>query len=147
MALKLNERIVVGIGHPFLSDDRAGMEVVAALQARKVKVNTAVLHSSGLAVLETILGYDEAVIVWTCKTGLPAGTVLETTPSISENRHHIPESLNLIFKTGNEQFPDQMPSKITIFQVEAEDLSSFSNHCTPAVNHAVNYVVDRIQKN
>lgn len=145
MSSKLNACIVVGIGNPLLTDDRAGLEVVAALQADNVNVNTAVLHSNGLAVLDTILGYDKAVIVHACKIGLPPGTVLETTADLFSDIGNAPEPFDCVFKAGNVRFPELMPSQITIFQVEAEDLSNFSNHCTPIVSHAVSDVVNRIQ--
>ena len=77
MAKNPNGCIVVGIGNPLLKDDRAGIEVVEALKARNSKVNTAILHSCGVDILNTILGYDEAVIVDACQMGIAPGTVLE----------------------------------------------------------------------
>ena len=149
MVDKLNGRIVVGIGNPLLKDDRAGIEVVEALKARNSKLNTAVLPSFGIDVLSAIMGYEEAVIVDTCQMGIAPGTVLELTPESYFDSH--PDTsgqakiVGAMLKSGQSAFPKQMPGKIRIILVEAEDMSTFSTKCTPVVRHAISDVVDRIQ--
>ena len=54
-------------------------------------------------------------------------------------------TLGAMLKSGQTTFPDQMPGKIKIILVEAEDMSTFSTKCTPVVSHAIDDVVDRIQ--
>jgi hydrogenase maturation protease len=141
--------IVVGIGNPLLKDDRAGIEVVEALKARNSKVSTAILYSGGREVVDTIIGYEEAVIVDACQMGLPPGTVLELTPDAFFKCHTEPgwtgTSLEAALKNGQKVFPHRMPRKISIILVEAEDMSTFSTKCTPVVSHAISDVVDRIQ--
>ena len=141
--------IVVGIGNPLLKDNRAGIEVVEALKASKASVETATLPGVGRDVLETILGYDQAVIVDACQTGMQPGTVLEMTP---EEMYDHPFSslgeadrLGSTLKTGQIAYREMMPSDLKIVLVEAEDMSSFSTRCTPVVSHAVDEVVSRIQ--
>jgi hydrogenase maturation protease len=149
MAKNPNGCIVVGIGNPLLKDDRAGIEVVEALKARNSKVNTAILYSCGVDVLNTILGYDEAVIVDTCQMGIAPGTVLEMTPETFFDSYRGSNAqgmtLGAMLQTGKSVFPDRMPDKIKIILVEAEDMSSFSTKCTPVVSHAISDVVARIQ--
>ena len=149
MIKKPNGCIVVGIGNPLLKDDRAGIEVVEALKARNSKLNTAILHSCGVDVLSTIMGYEEAVIVDACQMGIAPGTVLEMTPETFFDSHGENNSqgvtLGAMLKTGQTAFPDLMPGKIKIILVEAEDMSTFSTKCTPVVSHAIDDVVDRIQ--
>jgi hydrogenase maturation protease len=149
MGAKLKGCIVVGIGNPLLKDDRAGIEVVEALIARHSKVSTAILYSGGREVVDTIIGYDEAVIVDACQMGLPPGTVLELTPDAFFACHSGPDcheaGLEAALKNGQKVFPNRMPRKISIILVEAEDMSTFSTKCTPVVSHAINDVVDRIQ--
>jgi hydrogenase maturation protease len=144
-----NGCIVVGIGNPLLKDDRAGIEVVEALKARNSKVNTAILHSCGVDILNTILGYDEAVIVDACQMGIAPGTVLEMTPETFFDSYRGSNAqgmtLGAMLQTGKSVFPDRMPDKIKIILVEAEDMSSFSTKCTPVVSHAISDVVARIQ--
>jgi hydrogenase maturation protease len=149
MGAKPSRCIVVGIGNPLLKDDRAGIEVVEALKARNWRVNTAILYSGGLDILDTIMGYDEAVIVDACQIGLPPGTVMELTPETYLNslgELNCPGmSLGAMLRNGQATFPNRMPGKIRIILVEAEDMSSFSTKCTPVVKHAINDVVARIQ--
>ena len=146
---KPNGCIVVGIGNPLLKDDRAGIEVVEALKSRNSPLNTAILYSVGADVLDTIKGYEEAVIVDACQTGLPPGTVLEMTPDAFSKNY--PESncqgvsLGVALRNGQKSHPDQMPRKIRIILVEVEDISTFSTKCTPVVRHAISDVVARIQ--
>lgn len=141
--------IVVGIGNPLLKDDRAGIEVVEALKSRNSQLNTATLYSIGADVLDTIRGYEEAVIVDACQMGLPPGTVLEMTPDAFFESY--PDcgcqgvSLGAALRNGQKSHPDQMPRKIKIILVEVEDISTFSTKCTPVVKHAINDVVARIQ--
>lgn len=141
--------IVVGIGNPLLKDDRAGIEVVEALKERNTKLKTAILHSYGVDVLYTIMGYEEAVIVDACQMGIPPGTVLEMTPEAffegPQDGNPQGATLGSMLKTGQNVFPDRMPGKIKIILVEAEDMSTFSTKCTPVVSHAISDVVDRIQ--
>jgi len=149
MVNKPNGCIVVGIGNPLLKDDRAGIEVVEALKARNSNLNTAILYSCGVDVLNTIMGYDEAVIVDACQMGVPPGTVLEMTPETFYDSYRGSNAqdaaLGTMLKTGKNDFPDRMPGKIKIILVEAEDMSTFSTKCTPVVRHAISDVVDRIQ--
>ena len=141
--------IVVGIGNPLLKDDRAGIEVVEALKACNSKVSTAVLYSGGHEVVDTIIGYEEAVIVDACQMGLPPGTVRELTPDAFFECHAelgwTGTGLEAALKDGQKVFPHRMPRKIIIMLVEAEDMSTFSTKCTPVVRHAISDVVDRIQ--
>ncbi len=148
MVKKPNGCIVVGIGNPLLKDDRAGIEVVEALKARNPKLNTAILYSCSVDVLNIIMGYDEAVIVDACQMGVPPGTVMEMTPETffdscrGANAQGV--TLGTMLKTGRSVYPDRMPGKIRIILVEAEDMSTFSTKCSPVVNHAITDVVDRI---
>lgn len=148
MKLPAKRCIVVGIGNPLLKDNRAGIEVVEALKACNASVETATLPKVGIDVLETILGYDQAVIVDVCQTGMPPGTVLEMTPEEMFDRpldgHCQATRLVSALKTGQIAYPEMMPADLKIVLLEAEDMSSFSTRCTPVVSHAVDEVVSRI---
>jgi hydrogenase maturation protease len=141
--------IVVGIGNPMLKDDRVGIEVVEALKARNSRVETAILYSVGFDVLDTIMGYEEAVIVDACQMGMAPGTVKEITPEEIFDHEKLANShavtLGSILETGQILFPDQMPKKLKLILVEVEDISTFSTQCTPVVCHAIYDVVERIQ--
>lgn len=141
--------IVVGIGNPLLKDDRVGIEVVDALRAQHPEMDTEILYSVGFDVLDTIMGYERAVIVDACQMGMPPGTIMEITPEEMFDQSNLVNShavtLGATLKTGQMLFPEEMPREIRLMLVEVEDISTFSTQCTPAVSHAIGDVVDRIQ--
>lgn len=140
--------IVVGIGNPMLKDDRVGIEVVEALEAKGAEVETAILYSVGFDVLDAIMGFDEAVIVDACQMGMAPGTILEITPEEMFDHNHLVNShavtLGSTLQTGQMLFPEEMPQKLKLILVEVEDISAFSTQCTPVVCHAIQDVVARI---
>ena len=148
MADQRRTRIVVGIGNPMLKDDRAGLEVVQALEALNAPVDTAELYSVGFEVLDTIMGYESAVIVDACQMGHPPGTILEMTPKefFAENRavnsHAV--TLGSTLRVGQIVFADDMPADLRLILVEAEDISCFSKTCSPKVARAVNEIVGKL---
>ncbi len=148
MAHATKRSIVVGIGNPLLKDDRVGIEVVEALEARGSAVDTAILYSVGFDVLDTIMGYDEAVIVDACQMGMAPGTILEITPEEMFDHNNLVNShavtLGSTLQTGQMLFPEEMPGNIRLMLVEVEDISTFSTKCTPVVCHAIDDVVARI---
>lgn len=148
MKNKRNTRIVVGIGNPLLKDDRAGLEVVQALAAQNPYVDTAELYSVGFDVLDTIFGYESAVIVDACQMGYPPGTILEMTPDELFTDEHIANShavtLGSTLRTGQMVFPDKMPADLKLILVQAENMTCFSKKCSPKVAQAVQEIVTRI---
>lgn len=142
--------IVVGIGNPLLKDDRVGIEVVEALKVRNSQVETAILHAVGFDVLDTIMGYEKAVIVDACQMGMKPGTVLEISPEEMFSQDNLVNShavtLGSTLKTGQMLFPEEMPDDLKLILVEVEDISTFSTQCTPVVSHAIADVVERISK-
>lgn len=149
MGKKLKGTIVVGIGNPLLKDDRVGIEVVEALKAQDAEVETAILHAVGFDVLDTIMGYEKAVIVDACQMGMKPGTILEISPEQMFSQDNLVNShavtLGSTLKTGQMLFPEEMPIDLKLILVEVEDISTFSIRCTPVVSHAVAQVVERIR--
>ena len=149
MGKKPKGAIVVGIGNPLLKDDRVGIEVVEALKTQDSEVETAILHAVGFDVLDTIMGYEKAVIIDACQMGMTPGTVLEISPEEMFSQDNLINShavtLGATLKTGQMLFPEEMPIDLTLILVEVEDISTFSTQCTPVVSHAIEQVVDRIR--
>jgi hydrogenase maturation protease len=148
MASQSKKCIVVGIGNPLLTDERAGLEVVERLKSQNADVETATRYPAERDVLDVIMGYEQAVIVDACQLGLQPGTVLEVSPEEMLDRRTAASShagaWGDALKTGIECYPDQMPADIKIMLVEIEDVSTFSTQCTPVVSHAIGDVVSRI---
>ena len=142
--------VVIGIGNPLLSDDRAGIEVVEQLEKDGVDVATEAVFTVGFEVLDKILGYDRAYIVDACVLGQKPGTVHEvgvedifTTPLLSGS-HAM--TLGTTLKTGQMVFGDEMPKDLRIILIEAETPTEFSNVCTPAVQAAIEKTVRKISE-
>lgn len=148
MERKKHSCIVVGIGNPMLKDDRVGLEVVQTLETLNVPVDTAELYSVGFDVLDTIMGYESAVIVDACQMGYPACTIVEMTPDelfsdeLVANSHAV--TLGSTLRTGQMVFPDDMPSDVKLVLVEAKGISYFSKECSPKVAQAVHTIVQKM---
>ena len=140
--------IVVGIGNSLLKGDHVGIEVVKKLVEQQAPVDTSVLYSVGLDVLDVIMGYKKAIIVDACQMGHPPGTILEMTPDELFTDQQIVNShavtLGSTLRTGQMGYADKMPQEVTMMLIEVEDINAFSIECSPSVKIAIIDVVDRI---
>jgi hypothetical protein len=59
MASQSKKCIVVGIGNPLLTDERAGLEVVERLKSQNADVETATRYPAERDVLDVIMGYEQ----------------------------------------------------------------------------------------
>ena len=140
--------LVCGIGNPMLKDDRAGIEVAERVERAGLPVDTEVIFGVGFEVNDKIMGYDEVIIIDAAKTGLEPGTIQEVTIDDIFESHNLVRShaitLGSTLKAGYELFPDQMPKKLTIILIEAEDYAEFTKICSPKVQEAVDKVFNMI---
>jgi len=142
--------IVIGIGNPFLADDRAGIVVVESLAQEKLKADFEILYTVGFELLDKILGYDQAIIVDACMLGGKLGEIFEvglddifqTKSMLNSHAIHIGTSLRL----GMDLYPELMPKQLKIFLIEVKNITEFSNQFTPQVKAAVEKVKTRIKK-
>jgi hydrogenase maturation protease len=136
--------VVVGVGNPLVTDDAVGVrvarEVRAALGDSRPDVEVTELFVGGMALMETIVGYDRAIVVDAMVTGDAPGTI-----------HHLPvEALaetrnstclhDTSFSTALDlarALDLPLPACIELWGVEAVDLCTFSESLTPAVAAAV----------
>ncbi|MGE4560131.1 MAG: hydrogenase maturation protease [Desulfobulbus sp.] len=141
--------VVVGIGNPYLQDDRAGVLVVERLAQEGIPCRTEVVFTVGLEVLDRIKGCDRAIIVDACMLGNEPGSILEmgvddifTSPSLA---HSHALTLGTTLKTGQVCFPEEMPAEIHILLIEVREIKAFSRQMSPEVERAVEEVVGRIK--
>lgn len=144
--------LVLGLGNPILSDDSAGLKVVAALRKRIDRQNVTILETElgGLNLVEFLMGYDRAIIIDAIQTeqGSP-GAIYQFQPwSITGSRRinsthsiNFADSLELGQKLG---LP--LPQEVTILAIEASDINTFSEECTPRVRRAIPYCVDKVAR-
>lgn len=142
--------LVLGLGNPILSDDSAGCQVALALKKRIQAPNVDIQEAAiaGLELLDMIAGYDRTIIIDAIQTekGIP-GQISRLGPeSLAETRHSgTPHDVNLATALElGKKLNLKLPRDITIFAIEVEDVTSFSEECTPAVKKAIPECVEMI---
>ncbi len=142
--------LVLGLGNPILSDDAVGIRVAQELGGKldDPQVTVAETSEAGLSLLDAIVGYDEVIIIDAVQTeeGRPGQIHCMGTEDFSfTKRFTPPHQINLAtsLELGN-ALNLAMPRKITIFAVEAVDVTTFSERCTPQVEQAIPKVVNMV---
>ena len=145
-----SKSLVCGIGNPMLKDDRAGIEVAERIEQSGLAVATEIIYGVGFEVNDKIMGYDDVIIIDAAKVGYPPGTITEVTIEEIFTDHNLVTShavtLGSTLKVGYELFPDEMPKKLRIFLIEAEDYFEFTKQCSPRVTDAIERLVELIQQ-
>jgi hydrogenase maturation protease len=142
--------LVLGMGNPILSDDGAGIRVAQAVgkQLNDPQITVAETSEAGLRLLDSIVGYDKVIIIDAVQTEKgQAGQIYHMEPQDFSLTKHFssPHQINLAtsLELGN-ALNLAMPQKITIFAIEAKDITSFSEKCTPEVEQAIPEVVKMV---
>jgi hydrogenase maturation protease len=140
--------LVCGIGNPMLKDDRAGIEVAERIERLEIGVDTEIIYGVGFEVNDKLMGYDDVIIIDAAKIGYPPGTITEVSIDQIFSDHNLASShavtLGSTLKIGYELFPDEMPGKLRIFLIEAEDYFEFTKECSPKVAEAIDRVIGLI---
>ncbi|GAB6183995.1 hydrogenase maturation protease [Thermodesulfovibrio hydrogeniphilus] len=137
--------IVIGIGNPNFKDDGVGLKIVEAFEN---KVPTIKLLNISFELIDSMLGYDRAIIVDGVKTGREPGSILEFTSDYWEKVYASgTHSLSIfeLIRIGYSVYPDEMPKDIKIIGVEVEDVETLSRECSPSVEAAIPEAVSRIK--
>ena len=141
--------LVMGIGNPILTDDRAGIEAAEEIKRRHIPVDTEILHTVGFEVMDKVLGYDRVYVVDASKLGYDPGTItsvmveeIKSTPVLA-GTHAV--TLETTLMAGYMLFPEEMPGFLQINLIEADVVDEFSERCTPSVQKSVLEVVERIE--
>ena len=143
-----NKTVVIGIGNPFLQDDRAGVAVVEKLEQMGAACDTEVVLTVGFEVMDKAKGYDRAIIVDACMLGKEPGSILELSVDDIFSSHALANShaitLGTTLKTANMCFPDEMPQQLILMLIEVKDIKEFTRQMSEPVEKAVDLVVARI---
>jgi hydrogenase maturation protease len=135
--------LVLGLGNPILSDDSAGCRVAMALQEKLHMPDVDIREASiaGLDFLDMLAGYDRTIIIDVIQTGHgKPGEIYRFGPGTLANTRHTGTPHDVNFATALElgkKLKLALPREITIFAIEAEDVTSFSEECTPEVTQAI----------
>lgn len=136
--------IVVGLGNPILSDDRAGLAAAQLLEQilqGQPDIDVVLDTCGGLRLMELMMGYKRALILDAIITGAAPGTVhLLAADAIASQRSASAHDVNLTtaLKVGR-QAGGRLPNDDSIHYIgiEARDIQTFSEVCTPEVAPAV----------
>jgi hydrogenase maturation protease len=142
--------IVVGLGNPILRDDGVGVHVVraAARQVQRDDIVFAEASIGGLRLLDLLAGYERAILVDAIVTpdGRP-GEIRRLGPTDLRCSRHagsshdvsLPAALALGRRMGMALPPDE---RISIIAIEAVDVLTFGEDCTPEVAAAIPRAVE-----
>jgi hydrogenase maturation protease len=149
--------LVLGLGNPILTDDGVGIHVVRALaadgcwdQPLPAYVHVTEASVGGLRLLDVLAGVDRAILVDAIQTpGGQPGEIYHlglhdlrsTLHSGSTHDLTLPGALALGRRLEIALPPEEA---ITIVAIEAEDVLTFSEGCTPAVEAALPRAVDAV---
>jgi hydrogenase maturation protease len=142
--------LVLGLGNPILSDDGVGISVAreVANQLNDPQVTVSETSAAGLSLLDSIIGYDKVIIIDAIQTKEGhAGQIYRMgTEDFSLTKHSSsPHQINLVTALElGKMLNLAMPKKIPIFAVEAKDITTFSEKCTPEVEQAIPEVVKMV---
>jgi len=140
------KRVIIGIGNPNFKDDGVGLKIVEHFEGDVDKVT---LLNIGFNLIDSLLGYDKAVIVDGVKTGKEPGSIIEFNVDFwgdvyASGTHNF--SIFEIIRIGYSVFPDEMPKEIKIVGVEVEDVETLSRECSPSVESAIPKAISIIKE-
>ena len=143
--------LILGLGNPLIADDSAGLRVVKALEPRladRAGVELGEDYWGGLRLMERMVGFDRAIVVDAICTGAAPGTIhrlatgsIPTQKSASAHDMNLPTALQLGRQSGAHLPRDE---QIVLIGIEAEDVLTFSEECTPAVAEAIPRAVEKV---
>jgi hydrogenase maturation protease len=172
----MKKTLVIGLGNPILGDDgvgwkiaetvkqRLGTESSARLPVRPVgtksihylsSIEVDCLSLGGLSLMERLVGYERAILIDSMETGqspvgsvrtFPLASLPDPTAGHSSSIHDT--SLITALKTA-ESLGADIPKRVDVVAVEAQNVYDFSEELSPpvaaAVPEAVQAVFDLLQ--
>lgn len=154
----MGDTLIVGLGNPILSDDGIGWRVAHAVRARlkalgldgAVDIREACV--GGLSLAELLVDYRRAIVIDAIMTdgGVP-GTVYHLTladlpgtlNTASAHDTNLATALRALRRFGAAVPPDD---HIEIIAIEAQDVWTFDERCTPAVEASVSQAVSAVMR-
>lgn len=131
------------MGNPLLCDDGVGLYIAAELKNRLHRKDITIMESgsAGLNLLDPLVGFDRAIIIDAIQTAEgKAGQIYRLDPQAFDTARHTASPHNVSFTTALEfgrRLGLPLPREIIIFAIEAQDVTTFSEECTPPVKQAI----------
>jgi hydrogenase maturation protease len=147
----MTKTLVLGLGNPLLTDDAVGLHVARELRARlgnRPDVEVDEDYHGGLRLMERMIGYDRGIVVDAIRSGDDPGTVhrlsddsFPTQHSASAHDASLSTALAL-GRTLNAHLPKA--GNVLFFGIEAADVTTFGECCTPEVEAAIPRAVEAV---
>ena len=143
--------LIVGLGNPLLRDDAVGLRVARQVRAAlgdRADVEVVEEACGGLRLMERMVGYDRAILIDAIRSGRPPGSVMTLDPREIDTQHsasahdvNLPTALALGRRSGA-----RLPSddRLSVVAVEVEDVETFGEQLTPAVEVAVERAAEQV---
>ncbi|HET6445160.1 MAG TPA: hydrogenase maturation protease [candidate division Zixibacteria bacterium] len=142
--------LVVGLGNPILTDDGVGVKVAyeveqAVLATSRDDIDVIEASAGGLRLMEMMIGYDRLVLIdaFSSSNGHQPGRIHQLTfddlREISPTQHSTCAH-DTSFVTAIEMGRTiglKLPTMISIYGIEVENLYEFGDEPTPAVAAAI----------
>ena len=142
--------LILGLGNSLLCDDGVGIYVAAELKNRVNRPEITIMETgvAGLSLLDLLVGYDRAIIIDAIQTvGGKAGQIYHLEPKAFDTALHTASAHGIDFTTALEfgkKLGLPLPQQIIIFAIEASDVSTFREECTPEVKKAISPCVEMV---
>lgn len=148
--------IVIGLGNPIITDDGVGIKAVRLLREKinAGEITIKELYVGGLRLMETMAGYDRALIIDAIMTGSHSvGTIHELTLSDVGGKCLTPlhswstHDTNLTSAIEMGKLAGlKLPQCIKFWAIEVKDITTFSEDLTEEVKTALPVFVNAILK-
>ena len=145
--------LILGVGNLLKGDDGVGLHIADLLRKEELGDTIHIKDGvSGIDILGEIAGYEKVIIIDAIKTGGQPGNIC--TFSLDEFKKQEPEqsfsshnlNLPLLIQLGEKIYPGKIPGDIMVIAIEADDISTLSETCTPEVEKAIPKVIAMIKK-
>jgi hydrogenase maturation protease len=141
------------MGNLLCSDDGLGMHIIEALRKENLGPGVDLREGlTGLDILEKIKDFDRIIIIDAIKAGGEPGSIYKLTLEDFKDKHtlhsfstHLNMDIPTTLKLGEKLFPGKIARDIIIVAVEAEDIETISDRCTPRVEKAIPEAVQLIK--
>ncbi|MFC2019912.1 hydrogenase maturation protease [Chloroflexota bacterium] len=146
----MEKTLLIGLGNPILGDDGVGIYVVRAVRERYHDGDLSIVEASlaGLDLLDMLDGYDRVIVVDAIQTTAgKAGKIFRLTPADFDAVGHSGSPHDIDFTTAlklGEKLGMSLPREIVFFGIEAWNVTTFSEECTPRVQEAIPAAVDMV---
>lgn len=145
---------VLGVGSTILSDDGLGIRVIERLRDENLpgKVTLTEAGTAGAVLLDIIEEGDRLIVIDVIQSGARPGTIHELSlddlssvaPAHLASSHGFDLITTLALARGIGG--KDVPHDVVIIAVEAADITTFAENCTPEVEAAIDEVVNRVKE-